>query len=1114
MATEGSGAMASPSSHPQSSTLLTFLIADVRGYTTFTVEHGDEAAARLVTRFAELTEEIAAAHGGEVTELRGDEALAVFNSPRQALRAAIKLQKLFASEPDHTLPLKVGIGIDAGEALPVKGGYRGTALNLAARLCSLAGPGEVLVTEGVVHLARKIEEIAFVRRGYVQLKGFDEPVMVMEVTGKHGPHADDDAGGLTEQKRTQELPIGGFLGALPTNRLVGREQELNQVIQAVEAVVTGAGRLVMLAGEPGAGKTRLGQEIMVHARNRGFLVAAGRCYEPEQTVPYYPFLDALAMVYDASTTGLQRDAARRWPYLGAVLPEQIRVPEVAGGREQDEQQRVFRAVTGFLEAATETRPLAILLDDLHWADSASLKLLLHLASHTRTMPILLFATYRDVEVRWQHPLEGALRDLHRDSLMQRIDVRRLSEAGTAALVATTMGEETISSEFTDLVHRRTEGNPYFVQQVLRVLVERGDVFRKDGIWDRRAIEEIEVPESVRSVIGQRLSKLGRETQEALQEASVLGQSFNFDDLLGMTDRPEQELERSLEEASQAGLIRDLGHDAYTFDHALTQQSIYAELSSRRQRRLHLGAGEALEHLPERKREGRVAEIAWHFLQGDDPRRALLWTLKAGEAAQAVFAHGDAELQYRTATELAAQIGDKEKQAEALEKQGWMLVRTSRYAAALEPLERAAGLYQGLGYREAFLRVLSRIGEAHSWGGTGQVGIHRLLPVIQEMEAANVESISPGVAADLYTALAQMYVTTGRWRELLPVAEAVIPLATQAGNHRALGYAELHRGVALVAVHRIIEAREAYKRAMNVSERDEADELHSMAVYLYGTSQDLLGHLDEAEQIYRQILGLAEQAYLIDRIAFARSALSSLLIRRGRWLEARAEAERSAKEVRGAGQIWTASYPLRTLGQIYLLQGERESGIAYVQESLEIAENIDDFQGSLGSELVFAWLDVREGKPQAAIERLSPLRERLEEQGLPADFPIEAEAHIDLGQEHRAAEILAGARAWAEKGEAPLDLVEALTISVMLATRQGRWQDAMRDLETGFQITEQVGLPYDEALLFYEYGRMHGARREPEQAQERLEHALAIFQRLGANPDIERTEKALAENMSK
>lgn len=177
---------------PVGAGIKTFLIADVRGYTMFANERGDEAAAKLAARFAAIVREGVEAREGSLVELRGDEGLAVFSSARQAIRAALDLQSAFVDETlaDPSLPLAVGIGLDAGEAVPVEGGYRGGALNLAARLCGQAGPGETLASQEVVHLARKVEGVRYVERGAVHLKGLDQPVLVVRVMLEEGDPAE------------------------------------------------------------------------------------------------------------------------------------------------------------------------------------------------------------------------------------------------------------------------------------------------------------------------------------------------------------------------------------------------------------------------------------------------------------------------------------------------------------------------------------------------------------------------------------------------------------------------------------------------------------------------------------------------------------------------------------------------------------------------------------------------------------------------------------------------------------------------------------------------------------------------------------------------------------
>jgi len=472
---EGAAGLAAPtaaSRSPAVSTQVrTFLIADVRGYTRFTAERGDEAAARLAARFAGLCREIVPAHEGAVVELRGDEALAVFSSARAALRAAIDLQKQFAAataaEPD--LPLRVGIGLDAGEAIPLEAGYRGAALNLAARLCGLAGPGEVLASEGIAYLARKTEGLAYVDRGPVELKGFIDPVGVVQVVaGGEAAEGQSAATDVAPSWAETALPIGGFVGSLPSGAIVARDDELATIMAAVDAAAGGTGQLLLLAGPRGVGKSRLAQEATRMAHQGGFLIAAGRCYEPEREVSLFPFLEALSMAYNAAPSTVRFQVPRRWQHLAGLLPGEVPTPTPDPSADAlEEQQRVIRAVTGFLNAIAQERPVALLFDDLHWADEASLRLLSHLARQTRGRRVFILGTYCDTQLSASPALDRTIRDLSRERLAERVTVRRLTAEGTAAMVAATVGDVETSEEFTEFVHRRTKGIPFFIEEMLR-----------------------------------------------------------------------------------------------------------------------------------------------------------------------------------------------------------------------------------------------------------------------------------------------------------------------------------------------------------------------------------------------------------------------------------------------------------------------------------------------------------------------------------------------------------------------------------------------------------------------------------------------------------------------
>jgi tetratricopeptide (TPR) repeat protein/transcriptional regulator with XRE-family HTH domain len=581
----------------------------------------------------------------------------------------------------------------------------------------------------------------------------------------------EERGSAASSRIGQALPIGGFLGALPDNRLVGRDSELDQMLEAVQAVVGGAGRLITLVGEPGIGKTRLAQEVTLHLRNRGFLVATGRCYEPQQTVPYYPFLDALASAYTAAPAAVRAEVPRRWPHLALLLPDAIGTQAIASSEGRDEQQRLFQAVTGFLTALAEAAPLALLLDDLHWADTTSLELLQHLARHARSFRVLLLGTYRDVEVQRQHPLRQALRDLNREHLLERVAVRRFGQDGTAALMAAILGEPEVSPEFAALVHRHTEGNPFFTDEVVRALIDRGDLYREDGHWTRRAIEEIGVPESIRDAIGERLSHLTEKTQDLLRQASVLGQSFDFEELRSMSSSAEEDVEQALDVATAAGLIREIGREGYEFSHALIQQSLYQELSSRQRRRLHRAAGEALEQ-PLRHGERRpTAELARHFLEADDAERALRYALLAAEEAYRLGAWSEGERHGREALQLAREVGDQEREAEALLHLASSLYFIGHYREAVEIVNEATSLVEASGNLVRLSRWLMIDGRFHLNLGEFEQSKSCLERAIQLADRTG-DAVA---LADAVLVLASVFFFQGDWPAARRYLEQVVEL---------------------------------------------------------------------------------------------------------------------------------------------------------------------------------------------------------------------------------------------------------------------------------------------------------------------------------------------------
>ena len=1098
------------------SELRTFLFADVRSYTRFTAERGDEVAARLASKFASVARQEVGARGGEVIELRGDEALAVFSSARQALRAAVALQETFAreSEADPELPLTVGIGLDAGEAVPVEGGYRGGALNLGARLCSLAAAGEVLVSEGVIHLAGKVAGLRYTERGAVQLKGFADSITVMHVTSA-GIGEVQPSDPMQPSEADQRLPIGGFLGSLPSGSLVGREEELRQILPPVDEVAAGEGRLLLLAGEPGVGKTRLAQEVTLVAHNYGFLLIVGRCYEQQQSVPFYPFREALAMLYAVAPEAVRGRASERWPYLGRLLPDQLGAVAAASSDSSEEQERLFRAVSGFISAIAELRPIALLLDDLHWADTASLQLLQHLARHTRGSPVLVVGTYRDVEVGANHPLQPVLRDLGREQLVNRVPIKRLRKDETRVLIAETLGGMEMSDDFASLVYRHTDGNPFFTHQVLQALVEAGSVFREHGEWHRLAIQEIELPESVRSVITQRVSRLSAGAQEVLQEASVLGQLFTFDDLLqlktltGSDTGLEDRLDAALTEAAGAKVVRTARRDEYAFDHALTQQTLYAELSPRRRRRLHLAAGEAIEHLPERKRHSRVGELAWHFLQGDDAERALHYAVLAGDQAETLFAHEEAERHFRTALELIPEAEPAEEdrarlEATTQEKLGTVQRLRGQYREAQASLDEAARTYRAAGDVEAEARVAAQLGLIDAVSGQAERGIDRLQPLVQALE----ERGPSDTLARLYGGLLRLFNIGGRWSDFETTSQSLLQLAEGLGDQRLLAEAELHRGTSLIRNGQYDEALPVLEASIagagKVGDLPTQCAALNFAAVLYHSQHTFdraLTYRVRAVEVAERLGDPFEISYRAIEAAYGTFLL-------GDWGKSRHYAERALSAALSLDELRMFLQPLYTLGELSMYEGEWEEATRYLDEAVVVARH-------LGAEAVIreveglrAERDILRGEFEPALARLQPLLETTGwEEHLNFLLPL-AWAYLEVGDAEAASSAATKAAAEAARQKSPVGQIETLRMQGIIASRQGRWQDAEDSFKQALRRSTEISYPWGEARSLYGLGLMYG--RMGEDPSGCLSRCDAIFQRLGARTYQARVAETLLQ----
>ncbi len=475
--------------------------------------------------------------------------------------------------------------------------------------------------------------------GELELKGLSEPIAVCEVVWS--PIA----------VRTLELPLPRAISLAPRFSLAGRDDELDQLITAWKQASVGSLRTVLIAGEPGIGKTRLATETARAAALDGGFVLLGRC-DDGMGVPYQPFVEALAHVVvhapDDQLPALLGSSAGELCRLVPELAQRLPGATPAGSDPETERYLLFEAIAGWLEAQSRIAPTLLVLDDIHWAAEPTLRLLRHVLRSDRDLSLLVIGTYRDTEVDRTHPLGALLADLRRNEAVERIGLGGLDDIGMADLVERASGRELSEQarELARVVHAETGGNPFFAIEVLVSLAERGAIYQDaDGAWvSDMTVEEVGIPEGVKEVVGQRLSALPEICDGVSHAAAVTGQEFELDLLASIADTPMEQVIDALEAARVAGLIDELGGSPvrYRFAHALVQQTLLDEIPTARRLRFHRALAEAIES----KRVGSIdryrAALARHWYEaGTEPARALEAMLIAAELALEQFADREA-----------------------------------------------------------------------------------------------------------------------------------------------------------------------------------------------------------------------------------------------------------------------------------------------------------------------------------------------------------------------------------------------------------------------------------------------------------------------------------------
>ena len=587
--------------------IVTLLFTDIVDSVELREKLGDDEAEVLLRTHFRLLRHAVVARGGQEVKNLGDGLMVAFTSALDALGCAVAMQQTVhrhngRTQADHQLRVRVGLNV--GEPIHDEEDYFGTPVNIAKRLCDSAEGGQILASELVRSLVGSRGGYTFRELGPRSLKGISTPLPVCEVCWE--PSAGREGG----------LPLPPLIEASKHAAFVARGRELQLLRQLWERARAGQRQLLLLAGDPGIGKTSLALEFARAAHAEGATVLFGHCDETA-LVTYQPFVEALRHFVGVcppdelweQVSGEGATLVRLVPELAEHLPN---LPELATASPEGDRYQLFGAVASFLAAASRSSPLVLILDDLHWADEPTLLLLRHIARSPERSALIILGTYREADIDRSHPLARLLADLRRDRTSERMALQGLAEHDVATLVGEGGGQNAVHA-LSQAIHKQTEGNPFYIGEIVRHLKETGVIDQHDGqIAPNVSVSELHIPESIKEVIGQRLSRLSEECNSVLTIASVIGREFDLGALERASGLPSERLLEHLDEAVAAHVVVEApqAEGRFSFSQGLMHETLYDELTTSRRVRFH---GQSLQYA-----DSSGVKLAYEVLGGSGP----------------------------------------------------------------------------------------------------------------------------------------------------------------------------------------------------------------------------------------------------------------------------------------------------------------------------------------------------------------------------------------------------------------------------------------------------------------------------------------------------------------
>lgn len=893
---------------------------------------------------------------------------------------------------------------------------------------------------------------------------------------------------------TEAGPGPGTEEANPLDRLaggifVGRESEMEELRAKLDETLSGRGRLVLLVGEPGIGKTRTADELATYGALRGAQVLWGRCYEGEGAPTYWPWVQIVrSYVHERDPEVLASELGVGAPVIAQVVSEvRDRLPDLPPPPSLDPDQarfRLFDSVATFLKNASRARPLVLLLDDLHWADKPSLLLLAFVVRELAEARVLIVGTYRDVELRRDHPLSATLADLARERLSTRVLLRGLAQADVARYIEITAGMEPPPA-LVEKIYRETEGNPFFVAEVVRLLAGEGALASSPdaGSWS------LTIPQGVREVVGRRLDALSRDCNELLTVASVIGRDFALNVLDEVSDLPGDRLLEVLEEAMASRLISEVPSSIgrFRFSHALIRETLYEELSTARRVRLHRRVGETLERLHAANLAPHLPELAHHFFEAaasGEVDKAIDYALRAGERASGMLGYEEAVEHYDRAMQaLELRGADDSTRLDLLLMLGDAQWGAGEATNARATFLAAAAVARDLRDGRRLARAALRYGEVGFGGVYVEAWAYEPVKVGLLEEAltalADEESdLKVRVLARLAGALYFSYEDTSARREEL--SRSAVEAARRLGDGATLAYALNARHLAVWGPENVEERLALATELVQLSQQA-ADRPLELTGRVWRLADLLeLGDVEGADREIRAYAGVAEELRQPRYLSYTFMFRAMRALMRGEFEETQRLARKAfelGRRVEDPNAILSYHVQMAMVGWTLHREAEFAESVQYVASAIpsDAPPAVTAYMEALSNRVADAWGQLRRASaddlrqiPRAfllgGLSQMALLAGRIGDAVLAERF-----YEVLLPYEDRCA--IAGRDVVVCFGSVARSLGA-------LAGLLGRYEDAVGHYERAMEVNERMGSRTFLVNTMHEYAQTLLKRRGP------------------------------------